>query len=61
MPKKSPADKPTVYVTEKGGLYVKADELLRSNTVREQIDSMARIPVKKSSPEGSKNTGRKEP
>ena len=61
MPKKSQTSKTTVYATEKGGLYVKADELFRSSAVREQIDSMAKISVGKTSPEGSKNSGRKAP
>ena len=58
---KAPDDKPTVHITETGGWYVKADELLRSSAVREQIDSMAKISVGKTSPEGPKNSGRKAP
>ena len=60
MSKKSSARKPAVYVTESGGLYVKADELLRSNAAREQIDGMAKISVKKSPSGVPKQTGRRE-
>ena len=36
-------DRPPIYVTAKGGLYVKADELLRSKRARAVIDQMARL------------------
>lgn len=36
-------DRPPIYVTAKGGLYVKADELLRSKRARVVIDQMVRL------------------
>lgn len=36
-------DRPPIYVTAKGGLYVKADELLRSKRARAVIDQMVRL------------------
>ena len=36
-------DRPPIYVTAKGGLYVKADELLKSKRARAVIDQMARL------------------
>lgn len=39
-----------IYVTPRGGQYVKADELLASPKVREIIKKMADIPVERKSP-----------
>lgn len=38
-----------IYVTPRGGQYVKADELLASPKVREIIKKMADIPVERKS------------
>ena len=38
-----------IYVTSRGGQYVKADELLASPKVREIIKKMADIPVERKS------------
>ena len=43
----------TVYVTSRGGQYVKADELLDSPEVREIIKKMADIPVERKSSDTS--------
>lgn len=42
-----------IYVTPRGGQYVKADELLASPEVREIIKKMADIPVERKSPDTS--------
>ena len=39
-----------IYVTPRGGQYVKADELLASPQVREIIKKMADIPIERKSP-----------
>lgn len=54
-----PNDKPTVYFTRFGGRYVKADELLRSRKVRDQIRSMAELFRNDASRDGSEGSGRK--
>ena len=36
-------DRPPIYVTAKGGLYVKSDELLKSKRARAVIDQMVRL------------------
>ena len=36
-------DRPPIYVTAKGRLYIKADELLRSKRARAVIDRMVRL------------------
>lgn len=57
---KDPDDKPTVYFTRFGGRYVKADELLRSKKVRDQIRSMANLFRNDASRDGSEGSGRKD-
>ena len=42
MPKKA-GDAPKVYVTRTGGIYVKADELLRSEKARDRLREMAKL------------------
>ena len=42
-------ERPKIYVTPVGGLYVKADELLRSKRGREMVDAMARLDFKRKS------------
>ena len=42
-----------IYVTPRGGQYVKADELLASPKVREIIKKMADIPVERKSSDTS--------
>ena len=54
-----PEDKPTVYFTRFGGRYVKADELLRSRKVRDQIRSMAELFRNDASRDGPDGSGRK--
>ena len=44
MSKESASDRPKIYVNARGGLYVKADELLRSKKVRHLIDEMVKFP-----------------
>jgi hypothetical protein len=54
-PKKRPSterERPPVYVTPKGRLYVKADELLRSKRARAVIEQMAKLDF------GIKSSGR---
>ena len=50
-------DQPTVHFTKFGGRYVKADELLRSEKVREQIRSMAELFRNDASRDGSGKSG----
>ena len=45
MKSKSPADGPTVYITAKGGRYVKTDELFRSRRVVELMDKMSNLKI----------------
>ena len=52
-------DGPTVHFTKFGGRYVKADELLRSEKVREQLRSMAELFRNDASRDGSGTSGRK--
>lgn len=52
-------DEPTVHFTKFGGRYVKADELLRSEKVREQLRSMAELFRNDASRDGSGKSGRK--
>lgn len=40
-------ERPKIYVTPRGAMYVKADELLRSKRARAQIDAMAKLDLKK--------------
>ena len=47
MSKESLSDRPKIHVTPRGGLYVKADELLRSKKARAIIDKMAQLPLKR--------------
>ena len=46
-------ERPRVYVTRKGGLYVKADELLRSRRARAVIEKMAKLDFGKNSSSAS--------
>ena len=43
MSKESLPDRPKIYVTPKGGLYVKAEELLRSKRAQAIIEKMAEL------------------
>ena len=45
MSKEAMPERPRIYVNARGGLYVKADELLRSKKVRHLIDEMAKYPL----------------
>ena len=54
-------DGPTVYFTRFGGRYVKADELLRSEKVRDQIRSMAKLFRNDASRDGAEGSGRRKP
>lgn len=58
---KAPDDKPTVHFTKFGGRYVDADELLRSEKVREQIHSMKDMFRNDASRDGSEGSGRRDP
>lgn len=49
MAKEASSDRPKIHVTPRGGLYVKADELLRSKKARAIIDKMAKLPLKQMS------------
>lgn len=40
-------ERPKVYVTNSGSLYVKADELLKSKRGRAAVDKMARFNFKR--------------
>ena len=42
-------DRPKIHVNARGGMYVKADDLLRSSKVRAIIDKMAEHSNKKGS------------
>ena len=42
-PSPSGRSNPKIYVTHTGGRYVKAEELLRSPEVKDEIDTMAQI------------------
>ena len=46
MSKEEGPERPKVYVNANGGLYVKADELLRSKKARAIIEKMAKLPLK---------------
>ena len=46
MSKESLSDRPKIYANARGGLYVKADELLRSKKARAIIDKMAKLSLK---------------
>ena len=39
------SERPKTYVTRRGGLYVKAEELLHSRKARAIIDKMASLPA----------------
>ena len=45
MKSKSTADGPTVYITAKGGRYVKTSELFRSRRVVELMDKMSKLDI----------------
>ena len=45
MKTKSPADGPTVYITAKGGRFVKTDELFRSRRVVELMNKMSKLDI----------------
>ena len=49
MSKEAMPERPKIYVNARGGLYVKADELLRSKKARAIIDKMAKLPLKQMS------------
>ena len=53
MKSKSSADGPTVYITAKGGRFVKTDELFRSRRVVELMDKMSKLDI---STDHSKNS-----
>ena len=55
-----PADKPTVYFTRFGRRYVKAEELFRSERVREQVRSMAELFRNAALRHSSDGSGRKD-
>ena len=38
-------DKPKIYVSHWGEIYVKVEDVLRSKKIRKRIDQMAKIPV----------------
>ncbi len=42
-PSSTDPERPPVYVTPKGALYVKADDLLRSKRARAVIEKMAKL------------------
>ena len=53
MSKESPSDRPKIHVrTPRGGLYVKADELLRSKKARAIIDKAAKLALKRKASDG---------
>ena len=45
MAKNTPEKRPKIYVTSRGGVYVKADEVLASPEVQAKIKKMAEISV----------------
>ena len=45
MKSKSSADGPTVYITAKGGRFVKTDELFRSRRVVELMNKMSKLDI----------------
>lgn len=49
MSKEARPERPKIYVNARGGLYVKADELLRSEKARAIIEKMAKMPLKQMS------------
>ena len=49
MSKEARPERPKIYVNARGGLYVKADELLRSEKARSIIEKMAKLPLKQMS------------
>ena len=49
MSKEAMSDRPKIHVNARGGLYVKAEELLRSKKARAIIDKMAKLPLKQMS------------
>ena len=53
MSKNTSEEGPKIYVTSRGGQYVKANELLASPKVREIIKKMADIPIERKSPGAS--------
>ena len=56
MAKNTPEKRPKIYVTSRGGVYVKAEELLANPEVQAKIKKMAKIPVEpKSSGTSSKD------
>ena len=56
MKLKSPADGPTVYITAKGGRYVKTDELFRSRRVVELMDKMSKLDISVDHSKNSQST-----
>ena len=52
--------RPKVHFTRFGGRYVNADELLRSEAVRDQIRSMAELFRNDPSRDGSEDSGPKD-
>ena len=50
MAEESSSERPKTYVTRRGGLYVKADELLRSKRARDIIDKMADLSRRSTQP-----------
>ena len=60
MSKESASDRPKIYVNARGGLYVKADELLRSKKVRRLIDKMAKLPLTQPSMSSKERTEKTE-
>ena len=55
MSKEMKSDKPEIHVNARGGLYVKADELLRSAKARELLDKAAKILPPNNPPNLQKN------
>ncbi len=53
MAKNTSEEKLKIYVTPRGGQYVKAEELLANPKVREIIAKMAKIPVEPKSSDTS--------
>ena len=47
---------PKIYVTSRGRMYVKADEVLRSPKIRKEIKKMAQIIARKASDVSPKNS-----
>ena len=56
MKTKSPADGPTVYITAKGGRFVKTDELFRSRRVVELMNKMSKLDISANHSKNSQTT-----